>query len=501
MKFGSMPLAQAHGKILAHSVSVDGRRLRKGRTLSERDIELLKTAGMSCVTVASLGPQDVVEDQAAQRVGQALASGSRELSLSAPFTGRVNIYSEAAGVIEVDRNAVIGLNRIDPSITLATLPNLARVVPRMLVGTIKIVTYGAPEIHVAAAERAAAGILSIRRVIHTDAGLVITRLAGQPARLAKKGSAAVERRLNHLGMRLADTRVVDHVSEAVSEALSSSSGSLLLVLTGSATSDPRDVGPEGLRIAGGELHRFGIPVDPGNLLFYGQLGARPVIGLPGCARSPALNGADWVLERISCGIPLDESAFAAMGIGGLLKEIPARPHPRGGAVSAPLRSKVAAIVIAGGPDGVKQALASLNASEVTKSFVVGTEDVRNSWSDAGELRVEFVAVPSTFAALGDALRSGIQAIPQDADAVILVRPESKVPTAQQLNRMIAAYSPEDSRDICRLAGPEGHKGPPLLLGRRFFESLAGLAGNKGASDVIAEASDLVIEIPAEPEDR
>jgi molybdenum cofactor cytidylyltransferase len=71
-----------------------------------------------------------------------------------------------------------------------------------------------------------------------------------------------------------------------------------------------------------------MPVDPGNLLFHGALQGRPVIGLPGCARSPALNGADWVLERMACGLALDDDEIAAMGVGGLLKEIPSRPQPR-----------------------------------------------------------------------------------------------------------------------------------------------------------------------------
>jgi molybdenum cofactor cytidylyltransferase len=53
-----------------------------------------------------------------------------------------------------------------------------------------------------------------------------------------------------------------------------------------------------------------------------------VIGLPGCARSPALNGADWVLERLACGIGVTDEDIAAMGVGGLLKEIPIRPQPR-----------------------------------------------------------------------------------------------------------------------------------------------------------------------------
>ena len=55
---------------------------------------------------------------------------------------------------------------------------------------------------------------------------------------------------------------------------------------------------------------------------------KPVVGLPGCARSPALNGADWVLERLAAGIDVTDQDIAAMGVGGLLKEMPDRPHPR-----------------------------------------------------------------------------------------------------------------------------------------------------------------------------
>ena len=76
------------------------------------------------------------------------------------------------------------------------------------------------------------------------------------------------------------------------------------------------------------MGRFGMPVDPGNLLFLGDLKGSSVIGLPGCARSPAINGADWVLSRIACGFLPDEKDFAEMSIGGLLKEMKSRPSTR-----------------------------------------------------------------------------------------------------------------------------------------------------------------------------
>jgi len=136
--------------------------------------------------------------------------------------------------------------------------------------------------------------------------------------------------LDALGVQMSDLRVVPHEVEALAAALRALEGDLALILTGSATSDSADVAPEAVRAAGGHVDRFGMPVDPGNLLFLGRQGARPVIGLPGCARSPALNGADWVLSRVACGIEVTAQDIAAMGVGGLLKEIPSRPQPRAG---------------------------------------------------------------------------------------------------------------------------------------------------------------------------
>src|SRR3546814_8464521 len=67
-----------------------------------------------------------------------------------------------------------------------------------------------------------------------------------------------------------------------------------------------------------------MPFDPGNLLVLGRHGAGPVVGVPGCARSPKLNGFDWVLQRLCAGLEVTPRDITAMGLGGLLKEIPSR---------------------------------------------------------------------------------------------------------------------------------------------------------------------------------
>lgn len=330
MFFGVVPLDQAEGAILAHSVQSGRTRLRKGRRLSSGDLADLESAGVVEVTVARLDADDVHEDEAAGRLAAALVPDPEGagLNLTPPFTGRVNVNAAAPGVLDVDVAAIHRLNRIDPAITFATLAPFTRVGTGTLAGTVKIIAYGVPEPAIAAACDAARGAVRLRPVQMRSSGLILTRVAGQDPRLARKGEEAIAGRLAALGMDLAASCLVEHESGAIADALAGLPGDVALILTGSATSDLHDVAPEAVRRAGGSVERFGMPVDPGNLLFLGAQGGRPVIGLPGCARSPALNGADWVLERIACGIPVSSDDIAAMGVGGLLKEIGIRPQPR-----------------------------------------------------------------------------------------------------------------------------------------------------------------------------
>jgi molybdenum cofactor cytidylyltransferase len=164
----------------------------------------------------------------------------------------------------------------------------------------------------------------MRPVAMRTAKLIVTKIAESDKEV---GHRAIYQRLQALFMTC-DVVYVAHTEDAIAQAIAAAETDLVLILTASATSDPHDVAPEAVRAAGGQVTRFGMPVDPGNLLFLGTQGGRPVIGLPGCARSPALNGADWVLERVVCGLEVSDDDIAAMGVGGLLKESPARPHPR-----------------------------------------------------------------------------------------------------------------------------------------------------------------------------
>lgn len=327
MKFGPVLVADAVGAILAHGVKASAR-IPKGTVLTAAHVADLAACGFDKVTVARLGPDDMGEDAAAAMLAQALVpdpAGSK-LRVTAAATGRVNIYATGNGVIDFDPAMVAAFNAVHPMITLATLPRYQRVAADTMVATIKIISYAVPEQDVAQVAAVVAPCFRVLPPVFASATLIETRT--MPDIPPVKGRDVTHGRLHRMGLTLSDRVVVAHEEVALGAAIQDAPGEVILVLTASATSDAYDVAPQAVRQAGGEVIAFGMPVDPGNLLFLGQLGDKPVIGLPGCARSPALNGADWVLERVICGIKMGPADFAALGVGGLLKEIPSRPKPR-----------------------------------------------------------------------------------------------------------------------------------------------------------------------------
>jgi len=328
MKFGEIPVTQAKGAILAHSISLPDGRIAKGHRLEQQDLIALQNAGINGVTVAQLDFDELGEDAAAQALGSAFCAGSTNITASEAHTGRVNLFAECNGIVEINVDAIHAFNTVNPMITVSTVPQYQRLSKGDMIATIKIISYGVPELDVKNAEATAKSAIVLRRAERKRAALIETAVAAHP--VSSKGAASLGVRLERLDASLEYYGTCSHDVVALKTALDGvgSDIDIIFILTASATSDPADTGPAGLLAAGGCLEHFGMPVDPGNLLFLGRIGSTPVIGLPGCARALALNGADWILERVICGVPVSSRDIQHLGVGGLLKEIAQRGRLR-----------------------------------------------------------------------------------------------------------------------------------------------------------------------------
>jgi molybdenum cofactor cytidylyltransferase len=299
---------------------------------------------------------------------------------------------------------------------------------------------------------------------------------------------------------------------------------ILLIHGASAIVDRRDVIPAAVVSAGGRINHFGMPVDPGNLLLLGHVGERVVLGLPGCARSPKVNGFDWVLERLVAGLPVGPGEIMGMGSGGLLAEIPSRPLPRAEAKPAgegkpeakPQGPRIGAVLLAAGRSrrmgGPNKMLADIPGSSPgtgvpmvahvarrllasrARPIIAVLGNQAEAVEDAlGKLPVERVRNPEFADGLSTSLKRGIAALPRDLDGALICLGDMPLISGRHLDRLIAAFNPLEGRAII-VPTRRGKRGNPVLWAKRFFSEMAELAGDVGAKHLIGEHAELVAEI-------
>ena len=334
MKFGPVPVDEAVGAIAAHSVRAGEAVVKKGSIVRPEDAVRLKQAGIGTIVAVRLEEGDVGEDEAARRLAKAVAGA--HVSVERPFTGRSNLFAEAAGILLVNRAVVDAVNAVDEAITVATLPAYKPVVPGEMIGTVKIIPYAVREDLLRQVLDRAGHALRVAPYARRKVGVISTTVPGLKPTVIDKTVAVLGRRLEPAGAVVSAQARVPHDSAALRRALvdqAAGDADLIVVFGASAIADRRDVIPAAIVEAGGTVEHFGMPVDPGNLLLVGSLGTTPVIGAPGCARSPKENGFDWVLQRLLADVPVTRADITRLGVGGLLMEIVSRPQPRAGGAS------------------------------------------------------------------------------------------------------------------------------------------------------------------------
>lgn len=516
MIFGEIPVTKAEGAILAHSVRHQGGMFKKGRTLASDDIVQLRASGVATVFAARLGADDVPEDEAAAAVANLVGAGGT--AAQAPFTGRANLHATCHGLAILDAERVRALNRLHESLTLATVQPFSIVEEREMVATVKVIPFAVPRavLEQALAIIGNAPLIRVEAFRSKRAGLIITRLPQTKPSIVAKSEESIRERIGALGGTLDTVRIVAHgiaeVAAAIAE-MESLHVDPILVFGASAIVDRGDIIPMAVTRAGGRVLHLGMPVDPGNLMMFGALGDVPVIGVPSCARSPKLNGFDWVLARVMADVAVTREDIMDMGAGGLLAEIPTRPTPREGKPKPQRAPRIAAIVLAAGQSsrmGANKLLADVGGQPMIRRTVAAMRQAADhtivvTGRDAGLVEAALEGLPVTFVrnphfadGLSTSLKAGLAALPPDTDAAAIALGDMPLVTPDAVRRLIAALSPAEHRSI---AVPvfRGERGNPVLWGRQHFEALKMLEGDRGARVLFDQFTEEIVEV-AMPDD-
>lgn len=504
MKFEERDIANCEGWSLAHSVKVGNKRLAKGTLLSAKTIDALQAEGQRAAQVFKLEPDDCDEDQATQ-IAAKLIAGSN-VTVEPAGRGRANLLADCDGVFDPG-GAIDFLNNLDDAFSAACKQPFARVCKGELIGTVKLIPYGLPKHILDAAQPK--GKVSIAAFKPFTAQLIIT--GDQPT---EKTLGILSARIQRVGGTLQQQTCVPHDGDAVKDALlNTTRADLILMLGASAISDMADTLPTGVKAAGGTIIKLGMPTDPGNLLMLAELNGKIVVGLPGCARSPAENGFDWILERYAAGLPLTRSSIAKMGTGGLLKEPAGRRTPRIEArpASAGTERTYAALVLAAGRSsrsgdshkllatlGEKTVIEAtvdtiLNASAIKPTLVTGArradiEAAVEGWD------ITILHNENFMAGMGSSIALGARALIDTCDFAFICLGDMPFVQPSTYAALVQASETCPARSIL-VPTFNGKRGHPVLWGAGFFGDLAALTGDTGGKRLMQAHADAVLEVP------
>lgn len=528
MIFGQYPLADALGVMLAHTVKVHGRVLRKGHVLIAADLVALREADVAEVTGARLALDDVAENVAAAEVAALL--GGLNTTTRAPYAGRCNVHAALHGVVEVDAACIDRLNLLDEAIAIGTLPPYALARSGQVLATIKIIPCAVPRRLLDACRDAVAQTRPLKlAALHPHrVALIISALPGMSDKQVTSALAATRARVETLGSRLALVLRCAHERGAIEDLLRQALAAgcdLVLINGASMTKDRLDTIPAAITAAGGEIVHFGMPVEPGNMLLLARVGSVAVVGLPGCARSRRTNGLDWLLQRLLAQLPVTREHIMHMGVGGLIRSPLKSGDSNAGARAEadegdnavlmsplPATNQVAILILAAGTssrmgaankllaevDGVAMVLRALNAAQAScaasVTVVVGHEGAAIQALFA-ERAVQVVHNPDFTQGLSTSLRCGIAALPPDAQAVLVMLGDMPRISAAHVDRLLEAWDPDQPAII--VPQHEGRRGNPVLWPRALFGAMQAVSGDRGARDLLTQYADQVLHVDME----
>lgn len=309
------------GRVLTHDL---GPGLRKGTVLGAEHVEALRRVPE--VHVVQLDEGDVHEDDAARRLGAAIAgAGTR---LEGPVQSQVRLVAMSRGLVRVDREAVEALNRL-PAVGVFTLVDGQAVDAGEEVAGAKVTPVAIPGAVLEKAERLAAS----SPVVRVDAFRPLRTLVVVTERLKPRArelfAEAVRRKLGWYGAELMAVREVARSGDAVRAAYEEARRlrSELVLFAGASSIDPLDAAYSELDASGGELLRQGAPAHPGSMLWLGRLHGAVVLGVASCAGFGKNTALDLVLPFVFAYGEAGEVDFRRLGYGGLVESGAGRRFP------------------------------------------------------------------------------------------------------------------------------------------------------------------------------
>lgn len=301
--------------------------IRRGTPVDDVLLTTLARQPGTRLTVVLPEEGELAQGDASLRFARAIVGSG--LVVDAPHQGQCIVRAETAGVLRVQPNRVVQINRL-ATILLATALDGRVVDAGDTVAVVKATQLWtpAPDLHRSLSAAGAEPVLRLARFTLRQAAF----LAGPRLRPANVAAASENLRglLSSYGLTLATQRVDDD-PEAISRAYRACVNDTveMVLVGGSIALDPGDPFLVALDSIGARLVCRGAPVDPGTMFWVANVGSTIFFGLASCELYGRRSVLDLLLPYAAAGEPITQDLLAELGYGGLLEHtLDARHRPR-----------------------------------------------------------------------------------------------------------------------------------------------------------------------------
>jgi molybdenum cofactor cytidylyltransferase len=317
------------GAVLLAPCRLDGRAIAKGTRVDEPFASELQAAARGGLLTQPLrlawpGPNDVHEDVAADRLARAVSGPG--IIMGRPVQSRIDLTARTDGVLRVNVEGLGQLNRIDP-LEVFTLFHGQAVRGGRVVASVKVAPHLVWEGELLQGEilaKQAAPLIDVDPYLPLQVAAIAAESLA-PAALARF-TASARMKISALGGVFVGTSLIEdgeveavagHAAAALEDLALRRAISIILV-GGVSAGDPLSPFYDALQGLGGRVLRRGVPAHPGSMIWFAQLGASTIMGLPQCGMFSMATAADLVLPRLLTGEAVTPATLADLGHGGLL---------------------------------------------------------------------------------------------------------------------------------------------------------------------------------------
>lgn len=305
-----------------------GAAFKKGHIVTEQDIPHLLDMGKQHIYVWDLDDGYVHENDAAERMARAVCG--KNISMSAPSEGKINLKAECDGILKINRQAVYALCQ-DEEICLATIrPDRLIHKGKQIAGT-RVIPLAVKEEVVARFEKICtehAPVIEVVPLRPTKIGIVTTGSEIKSGRVKDSFGDVLRAKAKETGAEVIGQVFSGDEPEDIAQAITDfiAQGATLVEVTGGMSVDPDDRTPAAIcRVA--QPVSYGSPVLPGAMFMLAYAGDVPVVGLPGCVMFAKRTIFDLIVPRLMAGERITRDDIVAQAVGGLCESCEVCTYP------------------------------------------------------------------------------------------------------------------------------------------------------------------------------